>query len=143
MERTYEFSDYHRDKVPDGLRGRRFARNHTKIAGLQFRKADALAFLEGAMESDTRRWPYGIVLRREPHNSHDPLALAVDGFWSSKGFFGTKQNSLFVGYVPADWAKSYSSAADKGAMLAGLLKSCWTNDGGGIAIDIAIYRSID
>jgi hypothetical protein len=65
-----------------------------------------------------------VVLAREPHNPHDPNAVAVYIQVSRLG--GILGSSLKqIGYIKASTAKSLAKAMDSGAKITGHVKSYW------------------
>lgn len=139
MAREFVFGDYHRDKSPVGFSNGQFARNHVKVAGAAFRKAEVVRFLENANQCQLKNRPYGVRLARDAGNDHDPNAIAVWGFWTERRIFGSRKREVQLGFVPAKFAKPYAEAADNGGKIGALLKSGWIGDEGGISVDIAIY----
>jgi hypothetical protein len=142
MAEDFKFTDYHRDKVPPSLVGREFARNHVKVAGTSYRAADAERFLRAAEESEVTGREYGLNLRREPTNRHDPNAVIVEGYWKRPGFLGERVQRVVIGYLPADFAKGLSRRGSN-QILAAQLKNGWIGDEGGVSVDIAVYVSMD
>jgi hypothetical protein len=68
-----------------------------------FREVQAASARAQALETFERRY-FGVVLRREPGNPVDPLAVAVDGFWLTDPKFAGSQQSIHIGYLPANMA---------------------------------------
>ena len=68
-----------------------------------------------------------VVLTREPHNPHDPNAVAV--YIEVARLGGILGRSLKqIGYIKASTAKSLAKAMDCGAKVAGHVKSFWAPD---------------
>jgi hypothetical protein len=143
MAEEFKFDDYHRDKTPPTVSGRKFARSHVKVAGTSYRAKDAELFLRSAENSQLAGRRYGITLRPEPNNPHDPNAVVVEGYWEVGGLLGSKLRSIKIGYLPADFAKGLGAAGASNLVLAAQLKNGWIGDEGGIAIDIAVYITLD
>jgi hypothetical protein len=76
-----------------------------EVAGVWHRKPDVQHFIREAEAAGQGH--FGVVARREPENPHGRgNAIAVDGWWIKKGFFGgEKTERVHLGYVPA-WASS-------------------------------------
>ncbi|HEV7693919.1 MAG TPA: HIRAN domain-containing protein [Hyphomonadaceae bacterium] len=143
MAEEFQFGDYDRTKVPDGLEGRKYSRHHVKVAGASYRADDVEAFLRAAEHCQASGLKFGVMLRREPTNSHDPNAIAVDGFWESSGFLRSRENSVMLGYIPADLARTIKERSTRNSLMAALLKNGWIGDEGGVAIDIAVFVTMD
>lgn len=87
MSRVNNFIE--KNPIPKGYK---IWRDRLQVAGIQFRKSDAL-WLAGRKEA----W---IELQPDRRNKHDSNALKV--FGCAKGLFGVKRR--FVGFVPAETA---------------------------------------
>lgn len=74
-------------EIPEGFQ---IFEDHLEVAGVSFRKSDALMFIRS-----NNKW---LELRREKVNKHDKNAIKIIG--CSKGLFGTKRR--FIGYVPKE-----------------------------------------
>jgi hypothetical protein len=79
--------------LPEYPRGMQIFEDTLEVAGVQYRKTQALGFAKGKQQF--------LYLEREPDNKHDSNTIRVIGH--SKRFFSTKQ--WFLGYVPAEVAK--------------------------------------
>jgi len=58
----------------------------TEVAGIQYRKAEALRFANSSNQE--------LILEREPDNEHDPNAIKLIGISGS--------NKYFIGYIPKE-----------------------------------------
>ncbi len=95
-----------------------------EVAGIQYRKRNALAF--------AKRGQHRLELEREPNNSHDPNAIKVIGI--SKGWFFWRSD--FIGYVPRDTAERIAKAGTWNVMQP-RLKNVWA---GGYVQDVINIR---
>jgi hypothetical protein len=74
------------------------------VVGIQYRKADAVAFARAAQRAGQRRLIYGVELERQPDNPHDSNAIAVFGLAERKRFFGRTVDRWQIGYLERDLA---------------------------------------
>lgn len=75
------------------------------VAGWTFRAANVERFFAAVRKAEADGRPYGVRVRPEPHNAHDPLAIAVYGFASVKRWLRSPRiEEWHIGYVPADQA---------------------------------------
>ena len=115
-----DMSDYHLQdqEIPEGFQ---IYEDRLEIAGLSFRKADAISFVKAG-----KKW---LELEREIKNKHDKNAIKVIG--CSKGLFTIKRR--FIGYVPKDVSKLVVENGFWGQIKPRLLKT-YTGSGGYVEI---------
>ncbi|MCA3692790.1 HIRAN domain-containing protein [Aquidulcibacter sp.] len=75
------------------------------VAGISFRKADALAFANDVKKSEAAKLHYGLEVEREASNPHDSNAIKVIGVARVPSLFGQKTTRRHIGYVPAEEAE--------------------------------------
>lgn len=126
----HDFSTYSRD-IPPEIAARKFCRNHTEVAGLQMRRADALRYIEGAVAADVRGQTHGLRLDREPTNAYDSNAIRVTGWWGSQ--------RAPLGHVPRDLAAAYARIADNGGELFAVPKRAYRGHDDYVDIRFVIY----
>ena len=56
------------------------------VVGVQYRKADAVAFAKAARNAEARGWVYGVELEHRPDNPHDSNAIAIIGIAERRGY---------------------------------------------------------
>lgn len=107
-------------------------RNHQDIVGERYRMENSVAFLAEIREAiqravaveDPEMKFFGVRLRREPDNPHDPQAVAVDGFWLKDPKDRASAAHLHLGYLPANVAGLIAARlgpdAELGAELVGI-----------------------
>jgi hypothetical protein len=107
-------------------------RNDQAIVGERYRMENSVAFLREIREAIRRAVAveepemkfFGVRLRREPDNPHDPQAVAVDGFWLKDPKDRASAAHLHLGYLPANVAGLIAArlgpAAELGAELVGI-----------------------
>lgn len=106
--------------------------DHQDIVGERFRMENSVAFLREiraaiqravAVEDPEMKF-FGVRLRREPDNPHDPQAVAVDGFWLQDPKDRASAAHLHLGYLPANVAGLIAARlgpdAELGAELVGI-----------------------
>ncbi|MCA3740200.1 HIRAN domain-containing protein [Phenylobacterium sp.] len=107
-------------------------RNYQDIVGERYRMENSVAFLREIREAIQRAVAveapemkfFGVRLRREPDNPHDPQAVAVDGFWLKDPKDQASAAHLHLGYLPANVAGLIAARlgpdAELGAELVGI-----------------------
>lgn len=74
-----------------------------KVLGVQYRKADAIAFAKAARKAEDQFCIYGVRLELEPENPVDPNAIMVWGVAESKKWLGGMTTSEWhIGYLSAE-----------------------------------------
>ncbi|MDP1563581.1 MAG: hypothetical protein Q8M16_19555 [Pirellulaceae bacterium] len=101
----YHLQDH---KIPHGFQ---VFEDRLEVAGVSFRKADAVSFSKSKI-----KW---LELEREIGNNHDKNAIQVYG--CTKGFFGTKRR--LIGYVPSVIAEQLVTNGFFGQIQPRLLKT--------------------
>ena len=127
---SHDFCSYDRD-APEGIAHRKYCRNHTNVAGIQFHRAEALRYIDGAASADINGGPHGLILRREPDNPHDSNAIRVLGWW------GTEQ--VVLGYVPREIALAYARIVDRGGRLMAVPKRAYRGHDDYVDVRLVIY----
>lgn len=100
------------------------------VQGVQFRRAEAIAFAKTALKLHAQRGQFGLLIEPEPENPHDTNALRIVGW--GRGV------SRHIGYVEAPEA-SRVAVRHPGAMLAAEFYSLYLSAGG--YIDIRYFLS--
>lgn len=126
----HTFSTYSR-AIPPEIAGRKYVRNHTEVAGLHFRREQAMRYIAGAVSADLRGCPHGLNLFRESDNTHDKNAIQVFGWWG--------EQSEMLGYVPKEYAAHYAKIADRGGELVAVPKQAYQRDDGFVDVRFVIY----
>ena len=77
-----------------------------EVWGLSHRKTNVAAFCHAVFDAERTKRAYGIYLRPEPANQHDPNAIAVIGRCMVKPFFRSPRSEEWhIGYIQRDLAR--------------------------------------
>jgi hypothetical protein len=74
------------------------------VVGVQYRKANAVAFARAARKAESKGLVYGVELEHRPDNAHDSNAIAVIGVAQRKGWFKRGVERWHIGYLDRDIA---------------------------------------
>jgi len=74
------------------------------VVGVQYRRADAQAFVSAVRKAEQKGLVYGLQLEHRPNNPKDPNAIAVFGVAERKGWFKVGVKEWLVGYLNRDLA---------------------------------------
>lgn len=98
-----------------------------EVAGIQHRRAAALAFSRAVARAERRGLKYWAEPRLEPDNPHDRNAIAILGTCEVKGWFGpVRRESWHIGYVPATIAAELrADLLDAGLPIAATVNRIW------------------
>ena len=100
------------------------------VAGLHHRRDQVGSFLSAVAIAERKRAPYGIELRPEPENPHDPNAIRVYGRAGG--------HEWHIGFIDADTARDVNEdILARGLPIAGEMYSIWRGDDG--YIDIKVF----
>lgn len=101
------------------------------VTGIQHRKSAVGAFCRAVRQATKNQARYGVRLRPEPGNQHDPNAIAVDGFAGS--------GSWHIGYLSRDLAKEIrDDLLDKGVPIDAELYNIWVGDNDFTEINVIV-----
>lgn len=78
--------------------------DEVNVVGEQYRLESVADFIKGATDAVGRQGPFGVMLKPDPDNAHDPHAVMVVGWWTKPGLFGSKREERTVGYLPSKMA---------------------------------------
>ena len=101
------------------------------VVGIQYRKDEAHRFAKAAIQLHDARKPFGLIIEREPNNTHDKNALMVIG-WAA----GVNRH---VGYVDSIEAARAAARFPKTHLAAEFYS---TYLGGGGFIDIRFFLAV-
>jgi hypothetical protein len=101
-----------------------------EVAGWTFRKANVERFFAAVRKAEASGTLYGVRVRPEPDNAHDPCAIAVDGFALVKRWFRSPMLAEWhLGYVPVEEAaKIHQDLLANGTPIEGELYSLYARD---------------
>lgn len=111
--------------------GRLFHGMWVDVVGLKHRRRDVAAFIHWCWDAQDREMPFGARARREPHNRHDPNAIAVDG-WVQFG--RGKPKEVHLGYLPADLARDLA-----GRDIRVELVNLYLGDEGFLDVEVVVF----
>lgn len=102
-----------------------------QVAGVQHRRNAAEAFCMAVHSSEQSRRPYGVLLRPDPGNAHDPNAIAVHGFAEGK--------TWHVGFLDRDTASAITrDLLANSVAIDAELYAIWIADDGYIEIKLIV-----
>jgi hypothetical protein len=105
------------------------------IAGLFFRKRNAVNFIRNAARCEGEGIAWGMECVRDPENEHDPHAIEVRGWWDVNGVRGPRRNTERLGYWPKERAAAVAEEHPN-AELAVRAPKLVLNDDGEVEIEI-------
>lgn len=101
-----------------------------EVWGINHRKGDVVAFCQAVDDAERSGRPYGIYLRPEPANQHDPNAIAVIGRCMVKPLFRSPRlKEWHIGYIQRDLAREiHEDLLGKGIPIASELYCIFEQD---------------
>ena len=102
-----------------------------QVVGIQYRRRDVESFVAAVRKAEASGSLYGIRLEHQPHNQHDPNAIAVFGHAHVKGWFRSGIREWQVGFLDRETASEIvTDLVSRNIPIAGELYRIYVGDEG-------------